>query len=95
MSNKQSSSLNKKFLIFCIFVYTTITMTTIIIDKDLNFSKTHFRNIEELQMEILLMNERSSAIYVIIPPPTILFFVVLNYLISRFCIPNKQGTNDR
>jgi len=35
-------------------------MTTIIIDKDLNFSKTHFRNIEELQMEILLMNERSE-----------------------------------
>ena len=35
-------------------------MTTIIIDKDLNFSKTHLRNIEELQMEILLMNERSE-----------------------------------
>ena len=35
-------------------------MTTIIIDKDLNFSKTHFRNIEELQMEILLMNERAE-----------------------------------
>jgi len=37
-----------------------ITMTTIIIDKDLNFSKTHFKNIEELQVEILLMNERSE-----------------------------------
>lgn len=34
--------------------------TIIIIDKELNFSKTHFRNIEELQMEILLMNERTE-----------------------------------
>lgn len=35
-------------------------MTTITIDNDLNLSKTHFKSIEEFQIEILLMNERSE-----------------------------------
>ena len=33
-------------------------MTTITIDNDLNLSKTHFKNIEEFQMELLLRNEQ-------------------------------------
>ena len=35
-------------------------MTTITIDNDLNLSKTHFETLEEFQMEVLLMNERSE-----------------------------------
>ncbi len=45
-------------LIFSIFKYKLQPMTTITIDNELNLSKTHFKSIEEFQIEILMMNER-------------------------------------
>ncbi len=35
-------------------------MNTITFDEDVNLSKSHFKNLEDLQMEILLMEERAK-----------------------------------